>query len=67
MYLKKDLLVAFIRYNHVKLCIEKYSHSNKMINLNYIAFICGILSTIGITLVGSFQVILPLGQIKKKF
>lgn len=45
----------FIRYYHVKLCLEKNLKPVSLHRLNYASFITGIASTVGITLVGSFQ------------
>lgn len=53
----KDLLVVFIRFNHVKLCVSVVSKSAHMFRLNKAGFVVGVIASVGVTLVGCFQVL----------
>lgn len=50
-----QILITFIRYHHVKLIIQ-YIGINRLQKFNILGFCIGIVSSIGVTIVGSFQV-----------
>lgn len=60
---KQVLVLFFVRYNHVKSVIKiykiefPYNQLGTIIILNQISFIIGLIATLGITIVGNFQVI----------
>ena len=51
-----DIIIVFVRYHHIKACIERCVSPALLPRLNEISFYTGILSSIGVSLVGNFQV-----------
>ncbi len=53
----KALIIVYIRYHYVKFCINKDADKYKFMNKhNKTAFVFGVLSSIGVSIVGNFQV-----------
>lgn len=48
-------IVVYIRYHHVTACIKTYSEFSFLERPNFIGYIFGLLSCLGVSLVGNFQ------------